>query len=115
MKETFCPASMCPLIAPTGSPWTKEFNVHCSKEKCGWFDSEAKKCQGSVAAEMQVTEVMETGRTLQVANGHFHNRKPLEYSCARAIECQWQIESGDKLCPPRLALSLGKEPRICLY
>lgn len=27
--ETFCPATMCPLIAPKGSPWTGSFNTPC--------------------------------------------------------------------------------------
>jgi hypothetical protein len=57
---------------------------------------------------------------LQVGPARFQARRftkttPKTYECARAQECQWQIERGGDLCPPRLALSKGIDPRICTY
>ncbi|GAG18230.1 unnamed protein product, partial [marine sediment metagenome] len=37
------------------------------------------------------------------------------YECKKSAECQWQKESEPKLCPPRLALKEGIDPKYCLY
>jgi hypothetical protein len=115
---TFCPASMCPLIAPKGSPWTGAYNTNCQGKDCAWFNKKSDRCEGSLSANLQIDEVLETGRTLQLGSkGHFHDRKPLDYQCPREHECQWQKEADrdQQTCPPRRALKEGKDPRICLY
>ena len=37
------------------------------------------------------------------------------YDCPKEAECRWQEQAGDKLCPPRLALSMGLDPRVVLF
>lgn len=113
---TYCPASMCPLIAPRGAPWTGHYNSPCLNEKCGWYHQGH--CEGGSAALEQIQDVEKKGFTLQLGptTAKFHKRKPIAYNCARALECQWQLEqpTGD-LCPPRQALAKGLDPRVCLY
>jgi len=111
--DTFCPSTMCPLIAPNGSPWTKEFNTHCHGQSCGFFNK--KTCDGGMFAHAQVEEVKEFGKTFQLGTTpKFHKRKPLTYECSRAHECQWQQDSKG-LCPPRRAMAEGLDPRVCLF
>lgn len=114
-KDTFCPASMCPLIAKDGSPWTGQKNVKCIKDACGFFHDGH--CEGSMHARCQADEVKQKGFTLTLnpAGRKFHNRKPMNYDCPRSEDCQWQQERGGDLCPPRYALSLGLDPRVCLF
>ncbi len=52
---TFCPATMCPLFAADGSPWTGDVNAICehSHEKCGWWDGE--RLPGNRSMRMQAT------------------------------------------------------------
>ena len=113
--KAFCPATMCPVMAPNGSIWTGQTNALCEKEECGFFHKGH--CEGQGAAYEQVAEVEEKGFTLHLnpEGDKFHKRKPMAYACPRAAECQWQREAGDKLCPPRFALSQGIDPRVCLY
>jgi hypothetical protein len=39
----FCPATMCPLTAPNGSPWTGQYNAPCPRHDdldrggCPWW------------------------------------------------------------------------------
>ena len=114
---TFCPATMCPLFAKDGSPWTGEKNSPCEGTGCGWFDIEAG-CQGAVASYIQVDEVAHGMNLMQI--GPVQARRtnmaaPRAYDCPRAGECQWQLEAGEHLCPPRHALALGIDPRTCAY
>lgn len=114
---TFCPASMCPLIAPDGSPWTGQKNSACEREACGWFDGKSGHCMGASAAVEQVGDASRRGWVLQLGHGakRYTKASPKTYDCARAHECQWQVEAGDGLCPPRLALSQGLDPKVCNY
>jgi hypothetical protein len=108
-----CPATMCPIMAPDGSMWTGEKDAPCIQSACGFFD---RKCFAASAAFEQVEDVKRNGSTLQLnpKGGKFAKRKPMAYDCPRANDCQWQKESQG-LCPPRLALSVGVDPRACLF
>ena len=123
--QTVCPASMCPLFAKDGSPWTSEKNARCPKhahdpdrpgsEDCGFWDNG---CDGAGGAMNQVEEAREYGGTLQI--GPIHQKRhelarPTIFDCPRALQCQWQQQVSPKLCPPRFALSLGVDPRACAY
>lgn len=114
-KETFCPSTMCPLFASEGSPWTRQYDVPCEKDKCAFFFNG--KCDGSGHAEYQIEEVLEGKIPLQIGNIHMKHKsvKKREFDCPNSKRCQWQKESGDKLCPPRMALSKGIDPRVCVY
>lgn len=125
--KTFCPATMCPLFARDGSPWTGDKNSTCPRAKplpglpgggCGWWKGfGGSGCDGASAAREQVAQVAEHGRTLQIGPVHQRRAKasPRTFDCDRAGECQWQVEAGDGLCPPRLALSKGIDPKACAY
>lgn len=122
--KTFCPASMCPLFAPTGSPWTGEYNGECPQTDhedggCGFWGMFRKDegCGGVTAARQQIHEADIELPVLQIGVVRPKNLRtePKSYDCKRANDCQWQIESGIKLCPPRHALSLGLDPRYAAY
>lgn len=120
MKDTFCPASMCPLFAADGSPWTGDKNVHCQGEECGFYNDGH--CDGASCAAEQVMEAASGRRPFQLAVVT-EGRRGMEYAglagktfdCPRASDCQWQREAGDGLCPPRMALARGVDPRACAY
>ncbi len=102
-----CPATFCPLFASKGSPWTKEKNSDCSHEECGWWN----KCFGNKEAECHGADtsfecIMEVAEEV---GAKFVNEKP---SCKFEHECQWQIQLKDKVCPPRVAVMLGLDPRL---
>lgn len=133
MSAVFCPATMCPLFAAEGSPWTGDKNSPCEQSTdgrkpdgswdgtgCLWYSGDPGKgnCMGCAAAHEQIGDVLKEGGTLQVGplrpkRAEIVNGR--SYECARAHECQWQRESGDDLCPPRRALALGVDPRNCAY
>lgn len=98
--SAYCPATMCPMFARAGSPWTGEVNAHCDREKCAWW--QGGKC---IAPEYAMGDLPErpTRKTL--------DRVP---RCPRAHECQWQIQA-EWLCPPRFAVVNGMDPRLCAY
>ncbi len=110
-----CPATMCPLIAPEGSPWTGHKNASC-KSDCGWFDRDKGRCSAAVSLYPEIDLVRENGTGLNVnpVGRKYHKRKPMHYDCERADDCKWQEQAKD-LCPPRYALSLGLDPRVCLF
>lgn len=121
---TFCPATMCPLFARDGSPWTGDKNSPCPQKGgmkrgcCAWWQGfGGTGCDGATSATMQVLEAVATGRALQVGPIQMQRptAAPRTYDCPRAHECQWQQEAGDGLCPPRLALSAGVDPKACAY
>lgn len=121
MLNTFCPATMCPLFAASGSPWTGDKNSHCEGEACGWFNSECQ-CDGASAAYEQVVELHIGLPVLQIGITHASKRRkePSTFDCPRASECQWQTEADGSdvvgaLCPPRDALRMGLEMRVCAY
>lgn len=118
----FCPATMCPLVAADGSPWTHEVNAPCPGKGsdaggCSWWSTSCDACQ---MANAQVAEASD-GRPVVVAGPNRPKRqearKPRDYECARAKECRWQIEaeSVGRICPPRTALRLGLDPRVVLF
>lgn len=113
--EMFCPASMCPLFAPTGSPWTGEFDVTCLNDKCGfWYKGH---CDAASGAKHQVCEMEEGSIPLQIGPIRMKRSSvsPKQFDCPNAYRCQWQKEAGENLCPPRFALSKGVDPRVCAY
>lgn len=122
-----CPASMCPLIAPKGSPWTGEYGGPCpghddidfprDDPRCGcpWWSMAC----GTGGIQAQVEEAFaEGGHTLVVGPNQPHRDTigaPRTYDCPMASVCRWQELAGDKLCPPRDALARGMDPRVCLF
>jgi hypothetical protein len=124
---------MCPLFAPEGSPWTGEKDAPCPQKPaydysgpevkeleggCGFYQGfGGTGCDGCTGARDQADEAKENGRTFQIGpvRQQKENVIPKEFDCPRAKECQWQIESGDQLCPPRYALSIGVDPRACAW
>ncbi len=96
---TYCPATMCPLFARGGSPWTDEKNHKCDKSECGWWDEQC------IAASWALEGLFESAS----------DRPPKAFDCQRASECQWQVDSIPRLCPPRQALADGKDPADCAY
>jgi hypothetical protein len=117
-----CPATMCPLFAADGSPWTGEKDSECPHDhaKCGWWQGfGGKHCDASGAALTQVVELSVGGRPLVVGKAYAdRSAKQTTYDCARAAECQWQRQATaatDGLCPPRYALAMGLDPRACAW
>ena len=99
--RSFCPATMCPLFAREGSPWTGESNSQCERDPCGWWQRGG--CVATGAAMEQIVDL-------------FDGKGPAKtFDCQRAHECQWQQQSGDELCPPRYALAMGVDPRAAAY
>ncbi len=113
--QVFCPATMCPLFAADGSPWTGHKNTLCKQnhEDCAWFHDGG--CQGVAAANEQIGELISESRPFVIGKKYSDRKaKPTVYDCPRAIDCQWQLQSKG-LCPPRAALALGLDPRACAY
>lgn len=113
--KNFCAATMCPLFAADGSPWTGHVNAPCEGTACAWFQGGS--CEGGRASVEQVHEAARERGVLQLGTTRMRRMKvtlPKTYDCPRAHECQWQQEASG-LCPPRLALSLGVDPRACAY
>ena len=123
MTSMECPASMCPLIAPGGSPWTGEYAGKCpghddlDTDGCPWW-SMACSCGGIQALVEKAAQ--QNGRMLVV--GPNKPRRPTAnaraYDCPKAAVCRWQEQAekdGHALCPPRDALARGIDPRVCLF
>jgi hypothetical protein len=120
MTCVFCPASMCPLIAKDGSPWIGTKNAPCpehddlDKGGCPWFSMAC----GTGGIHEQVDEAAERGGRGAVIGPNRPGRlvgTPKTYDCPREKECSWEKHKKGALCPPRYALSLGLDPRVCLF
>ncbi|MBL0928526.1 MAG: hypothetical protein IBJ15_00145 [Alphaproteobacteria bacterium] len=120
----FCPASMCPLTAPNGSPWTGQFNAPCPRHDdldrggCPWWTMS---CQDN-ALVGEVLDAHERGGIGFVVGPDQPKRSglvaPKTFDCPRAHDCSWQhqaVANGGDLCPPRMALALGVDPRVCRF
>lgn len=119
-----CPASMCPLIAPNGSPWTGEYAAPCPGHDeadaggCPWWGMA---CAGGGMQEM-VEEAIDAGGRALIAGPNQPRREGIgparSYDCPKASVCRWQEQAqvaGRTLCPPRDALARGMDPRVCLF
>ena len=120
-----CPASMCPLIAKDGSPWTGEYGAPCPGHDemktggCPWWGMAC--ATGGIQAQVEEAE----------ARGGAHNvagpnkvRRMIQsdasrgYDCPKTAVCRWQeraIIEGRDLCPPRDALRRGLDPRVTVF
>lgn len=119
-----CAATMCPLFAPDGSPWTGNYRSACEGPACGFFDQPTGKCDGGNGARYEVDQIAVTKRPQLQLAGVVHGQRTTEYvdrdarefDCPYSGVCQWQKDAGEgQLCPPRHALSLGVDPRACAY
>jgi len=114
---TMCPATMCPLFAAEGSPWTGEKNAPCEmSDRCAFWS--AGRCDGAMAAREQVAELAAGYRPLQIGPRRARRIQasaPRAFDCPHAAACQWQVESLPALCPPREALRLGLDPKACAW
>jgi hypothetical protein len=119
-----CPASMCPLIAPKGSPWTGQYGAPCPGHAddaaggCGWWTLACS--TGGIQA--QVEEAAAAGGAMLVVGPNQPRRtgtdQPRSYECPKAKECRWQEQAekaGRPLCPPRDAMARGMDPRVTLF
>lgn len=122
MSCYYCPASMCPLIAPNGSPWTGTYNgiCHGNDVACEFWSYTC----NTGGMQLLVEEAAANGgRSAVMQLGPNKPRRegfgePKSFDCPRAHECRWQERAeleGRKLCPPRDALARGIDPRVCVY
>lgn len=119
-----CPSSMCPLIAPDGSPWTGVYDAICpghddlDKGGCPWWSMA---CHGGEPHREAIEDADRNGGSTLVIGPRKPKRlkgNPRSYDCPKAAECRWQEQaeaSGHPLCPPREALKRGLDPRICNF
>lgn len=127
--DVFCPATMCPLFARDGSPWTGAKNSPCPQkpafigkderddEGCAFFNECTNACDGGSFARRQAEEAGERGGVAQIGpvRQRRDKERPRAYDCPRAGDCQWQIQAGEELCGPRYALSIGVDPKSCAW
>lgn len=118
-----CPASMCPLIAPNGSPWTGDYGSPCpghddmETNGCPWWSMTCS--TGGIQA--QVDEAASNNGRAFVIGPNKPRRETgaaKSYECPKATKCRWQeqaVKAGRDLCPPRDALARGMDPRVCLF
>lgn len=118
-----CPASMCPLIAKDGSPWTGEYGAPCPEQGdiddggCPWWSMAC----STGGVQSQVEEAAQHNGLALVVGPNQPRRgaaEPRSYDCPKAAVCSWQKQAekaGRPLCPPRDALSRGLDPRVCLF
>lgn len=116
-----CPATMCPLIAPNGSPWTGEKNSVCPEQDdldsggCAWLGMGG--CNQGMLC--MVDEALNMGGRSFVVGPNKPKRHGIgaskSYDCPNANFCSWQKQSPTGLCGPRQALKEGLDPRVCLF
>jgi hypothetical protein len=119
MTCVFCPASMCPLIAPNGSPWTGKKDTQCPEHDdidnggCPWFSMAC----GTGGIHHQVDEAKAEGGSFVLGprKPTKVEGKPTAFDCPKEEICSWQKHKKHELCPPRYALSLGLDPRVCNF
>jgi len=115
-----CPASMCPIIAPNGSPWTGTYDAECPghdddlETGCAWWGMACK--GGGMMQNVEDANALDGASRVAGPNKPKRQTRMAakEYDCPRAMECRWQ-EQATGLCPPRQALKLGLDPRVCLF
>jgi len=111
-----CPATMCPLIAKDGSPWTKTYAAPCPGHAdldtggCPWWSMACGDGGGRIQAQVEEAEA-EEGRAFVVGPNQPHRTTigaPKTFDCPKADVCRWQEQAtvaGRLLCPPRDALA----------
>lgn len=120
MNDMECPASMCPLIAPNGSPWTGEYAGPCpghdnlETDGCPWWSIA---CSVGGIQGLVEEAAHHNGRAFIIGPNRPRREtgNSREYDCPKASVCRWQGQAGDNLCPPRDALKRGIDPRVCLF
>ena len=114
-----CPATMCPLIALNGSPWTGEKGTPCPEKEgtergvsCPWWIM----CKDH-GGLLGVDDALTHGAFVIGPNKPKRTYKttPKTYECPKANVCSWQKHSPIGLCGPRQALKEGLDPRVCLF
>lgn len=114
-----CPATMCPLIAPNGSPWTGEKGSECP-EKYGFEHGVScphwSQCKGD-GGLIGVDDARSNSVLVVGPNGpkRLSATTSKSYECPKAPVCSWQKQSPTGLCGPRQALKEGFDPRVCLF
>lgn len=119
-----CPASMCPLIAKDGSPWSGKKGAPCPGHDdidaggCPWWSMAC----STGGIQRQVEEAATNGGAHNVAGPNkvrrLQDNTSREYDCTKASVCRWQEQAevnGRDLCPPRDALRRGLDPRVTLF
>jgi hypothetical protein len=125
MSDMQCPASMCPLIAPNGSPWTQDpspcpghgdidFARNDPRCGCPWWVMAC--ATGGIQKQVERADRAD-GEMLVVGPNQPRRLRaaPRSYDCPKASTCRWQEIAGDRLCPPRDALARGLDPRVTLF
>jgi hypothetical protein len=110
---------MCPLIAPKGSPWTGKKDVPCPEHDDidnGGFPWFSMAC-GTGGIHHQVDEAKAEGGAFVLGSRKPTKveGKPTTFDCPKEAICSWQKHKKNELCPPRYALSLGLDPRVCNF
>lgn len=117
-----CAATMCPLFAADGSPWTGGYRSPCAGADCGFY-TKGSGCDGGRNASFEVERISQSGKPqLQLAPAigrrgtQYAGRDAREFDCPYAAVCQWQRDApAGELCAPRKALALGVDPASCAY
>lgn len=121
-----CPASMCPLIAPDGSPWSGPGNSPCpghddiDTDGCPWWSMAC--AVGGIQGLVEEAVQLGGKSSMPILGPNKPKRHEIgsarRYDCPKAGVCQWQEQAqikGKQLCPPRDALARGIDPRVCLF
>lgn len=128
-----CPATMCPLVARDGSPWTGGKSSPCPEkglvddedrtgdalaDGCPWWDMG---CGGN-GMQFLVHEAEEAGGKAAVIGPNRPRRReigaPRTFECPKESVCSWQKQAliaGYETCAPRTALAKGIDPRVVLF
>lgn len=122
-KTVFCPASMCPLIAPNGSPWTGQKNSPCPQHDdldnggCPWWTLSC----NNLGHHEEIDHIEKAnGRAFVLGPNKPRAegiKTPKTFECPKESSCSWHINAQQRgvKCPPRYALEKGLDPRICLF
>jgi hypothetical protein len=105
---SMCAVTMCPLVAPFGSPWTGNKEAECAVVACHWHDF------NNVDGCLAVNEGLTAIASLEKSTPEELRVEAKLFDCPKAEICKWQQQS-EGLCPPRLALSKGIHPRVTLF